>query len=120
MRQQAIADKKVAAAAKKLQKEKEKEEKAENAAVRRQLQAEAAAQKAAEKLALQEARQAAAELKRQQLAFEKVLKTRKKAQKQRKTQAQFINNDAAAPEAEAAISGTSRTRTIRRPKPYDN
>ena len=43
LRQQAIADKKVAGATKKLQKEKEKEEKAQNAAVRRQLQAKAAA-----------------------------------------------------------------------------
>ena len=79
LRQPAIADKKVAAVAKKLQKEKEKEEKAQNAAVRRQLQAEAAAQKVAEKLALQEAKQAAATLKRQQSATENMSKTPKKA-----------------------------------------
>ena len=88
--------------------------------MRRQLQAEAAAQKAAEKLALQEARQAAAELKRQQLATEKTPKTLKKAGKQRKTQAQTVNCEATAPEAEAVISGTSRTRTIYRPRRYDD
>ena len=84
----------------------------QDTAVRRQVQAEAAAQKAAEKPALQEAKQAAAELKRQQLAIEKVSKTSKKAQKQRKPQAQTVNSDAAAPEAEVVILGTSRTRTI--------
>ena len=88
--------------------------------MRRQLQAEAAAQKVAEKLALQEVKQAAAALKRQQLATEKMSKTPKKAQKQRKTQAQIVNNHAAAPEPEVVISGTSRTRTIYRPRRYDN
>ena len=43
LRQQAIADKKVAAATKKLQKEKEKEERAHSAAVHRQIQVETAA-----------------------------------------------------------------------------
>ena len=117
-RQQGILNRKVDAAAKKLQKEKEKEEKAENAAVRRQLQVETAAQKAAKKLALQQAKQTAAALKKQQLATEKLLKIPKKAGKQRKTQAQIVNSDATAPEAEVVISGTSRTRTIHRPKRY--
>ena len=118
-RLQGIADRKVAAAAKKLQKEK-KVKKAQNAAIRRQLQAETAAQKAAEKLALQQARQAATELKKQQMETEKMSKTPKKGQKQRRTQAQVVSNDAAAPEVEVVISGTSRTRTIHRPSRYNN
>ena len=52
LQQQAITDKKVAIATKKLQKEKEKEKRVQNTAVRRQIQTKAAAQKAAKKLAL--------------------------------------------------------------------
>ena len=119
LRQQEITDKKVAAAAKKLQKEKNKEEKAEVAAIRRQLQAEAQAQEAAEKLALQEAKKAAAERKKERLATEKALKTSKKAGKQRKTQGDFVSGEAVA-QVEPVISGTSRTRTIYCPKKYDD
>ena len=119
-RQQGIADRKVAAAAKKLQKEKEKEMRVQDAAVRRQLQGETAAQKATEKLALQEARQAAAELKKQRLVTEKTSKTPKKAGNKQKTQAQNVSDAVTAPEAEVVISGTSRTRTIHRPRRYNN
>ena len=49
-----------------------------------------------------------------------MLKTPKKAQKERKTPAQIINNYAAAPEPEVMISGTSRTRSIYHPRRYDN
>ena len=48
------------------------------------------------------------------------MKIPKKAQGQRKTQVQMVNNDAAAPEVEVVILGTSRTYTIHRPKRYDN
>ena len=88
--------------------------------MRRQLQAEAIAQKAAEKLALQEAKQAASALKKQQSVLEKTPKIPKKAQKQRKTQAQIVSRDATAPEAEIVIAASSRTRTIHRPKRYDD
>ena len=84
------------------------------------MQGETAAQKATEKLALQEARQAAAELKKQRSVTEKTSKTPQKAGKKRKTQAQNVSDAATTPEAEVVISGTSRTRTIHRPRRYNN
>ena len=47
-----------------------------------------------------------------------MLKTPKKAGKQRKTQAQIISSNVTAPETEVVILGTSQTRTIHRPKRY--
>ena len=78
------------------------------------------AQEAAEKLALQEAKKAAAERKKEQLATEKILKTPKKAGKQRKTQGRFIGGEVIALQVAPMISGTSRIRTIYRPKKYDD
>ena len=64
------------------------------------------------------AKQAAVELKKQQLATEKMPKTPKKAQKQRRTQGNLVSGEAIAPQVVPVISGTSRTRTIHLPKKY--
>ena len=51
---------------------------------------------------------------------EKLQKSPKKAGKQRKIEAQTVSSRPTAPEQEIVISGKSRTRTIVRPKRYND
>ena len=76
--------------------------------------------KAAEKQLVQDVRQAATDGAKQHKAAQKKQKASKKVQQQRKKPGLIIISKVALPEQDVVITGSSRSRSVRRPKRYDN
>ena len=111
LRQQSIADKKATAQVRKIEKE--------QATARRQTQqANARDDKAAEKQITQDAKAAAAQLKKQAVAIKKNQKVLKKDPRQQRPHSLTVILKTSASEPEVVITASSRTRTISRPERY--
>ena len=116
LRQQAVNDKKSAAACQKIIHKNKKKSGNPSTKSRRTVQAAPTAKSAS----LPNITAAVIDLTGPSVVTEKLQKSSKKAGKQRKTEAQTVSSRPTAPEQEIVISGKSRTRIIVRPNRYND